>query len=68
VTREQSEDAGRAELCEAFGAALGDRRRYSSAFAHGTVEARNDAARTVLNAMRRHIDPTTLLVRAYRGA
>jgi hypothetical protein len=47
-TREYGEDTSRTQLSEALGAALGDRRRYSSAFANGVVEAKNDAAREVL--------------------
>ncbi|HZD13855.1 MAG TPA: hypothetical protein VE196_01700 [Pseudonocardiaceae bacterium] len=65
MTREHGEDAGRTQLSEALGAALGDRRRYSSAFANGVVEAKNDAAREVLDGMGRHVDPTALLARAY---
>jgi hypothetical protein len=65
VTREHGEDAGRTQLSEALGVALGDRRRYSCTFANGVVEATHDAARAVLHEMRQHVNPTALLARVY---
>ena len=59
------EDAGRTQLSEALGVALGDRRRYSCTFANGVVEATHDAARAVLHEMRQHVNPTALLARVY---